>query len=399
MNYSFDEVLGKNMIKNELLKSILTKTIFKVFSIINKVVPKDDKMILLYTNMGFRDNIEAIYDYLIENEFYKKYRILISSNEPILEILPDNIKVISNIKGVKAYLRAAHVFYAFGRIPIYPAKNQYVVQMWHGTPFKAADEHQLKTVPKKPYYTSMLISSDYFKTIVKRAHGLKDENIAICGQPRTDIMFKNKGKYNELMGYEKVIIWMPTFRKSKVLGYSDVGNEHSVVPVVNVNNYEELNSWLKSKNVLLIVKLHPMEDALRFQSMDLSNLMLLSHKAFNEKKWDLYRTISQCDAMITDYSSVFYDFMLLDRPLAFTADDYEEYQNGRGFAVDDPDYLTAGYKIHNEDQLKNFIKDLLAGVDLFKKQRNEVNKLVNTFNDGKQCERALRIANILIKED
>ena len=284
--------------------------------------------------------------------------------------------------------------YAFGRIPIYPAKNQYVVQMWHGTPFKAADEHQLRTAPKKPYYTSMLISSDYFKTIVKKAHGLEDENIAICGQPRTDVMFKNTIQYKELMGYKKVLIWMPTFRKSKILGYSDVENEKSVIPVISVDDYEEFNSWLKERNVLLIVKLHPMEDVSRFKSMKLSNLMLLSHKSFNDKKWDLYRLISQCDAMITDYSSVFYDFMLLDRPLAFTVDDYDAYKDGRGFAVDDSDYLTAGYKIHNKEELKDFIEDLIKNIDLYKEQRDEVNKLVNTYNDGKQCERALKIANI-----
>lgn len=382
------------MLKNELLKSVLTETVFRVFSIINRVVPKDDRLILLYTNMGFRDNIKAIYDYLVENGYNQQYKILVSSNESVIDELPNNVRVINNMSGVKSYLKAGHVLYAFGRIPIYPAKNQYVVQMWHGTPFKAADEHQLRTAPKKPYYTSMLISSDYFKTIVKKAHGLKDENIAICGQPRTDVMFKNTIQYKELMGYKKVLIWMPTFRKSKILGYSDVENEKSVIPVISVDDYEEFNSWLKERNVLLIVKLHPMEDVSRFKSMKLSNLMLLSHKSFNDKKWDLYRLISQCDAMITDYSSVFYDFMLLDRPLAFTVDDYDAYKDGRGFAVDDSDYLTAGYKIHNKEELKDFIEDLIKNIDLYKEQRDEVNKLVNTYNDGKQCERALKIANI-----
>ena len=102
--------------------------------------------------------------------------------------------------------------------------------------------------------------------------------------------------------------------------------------------------------------------------------------------------------MITDYSSVFYDFMLLNRPLAFTVDDIEQYKSGRGFAVDNPDYLTAGYKIHNEEELKKFLTDLLNDNDMFSTRREEVNQLVNTYNDGKQCERALKIANIQIKE-
>lgn len=386
------------MIKNDLLKHILTQTVFKVFSVVNIFIPKDDKTILLYTNLGFRDNIKAIYDFLIENGYNKQYRILISTNEHVFDSWPDNVKSENNIKGVISFLRAGHIFYAFGRIPIYPAKNQYVVQMWHGTPFKAADEHQLKTAPKKSYYTKMLISSNYFSEIVKPVHGLKDENIAICGQPRTDVMFKNNEKYKELVGYKKIVIWMPTFRKSNILGYSDVVNKESVIPIIKVEQYENFNFWLKDNNVLLIVKLHPMEDVSRFCSMNLSNLMLLSHEAFNDKQWDLYRLISQCDAMITDYSSVFYDFMLLNRPLAFTVDDIEQYKSGRGFAVDNPDYLTAGYKIHNEEELKKFLTDLLNDNDMFSTRREEVNQLVNTYNDGKQCERALKIANIQIKE-
>ena len=139
------------MIKNELTKYILTNTIFRLLSVLNKVIPKDDKTILLYTNMGFRDNIKAIYDYLIENEYNSTYKILISSNEKITERLPLNVHYINTLNGVIDYLRAGHVFYAFGRIPIYPSKNQYVVQLWHGTPFKAPDKRQLQTVSRKSY--------------------------------------------------------------------------------------------------------------------------------------------------------------------------------------------------------------------------------------------------------
>ena len=69
------------MIKNKLAKNILTITLFRLLSVLNKVISKDDKTILLYTNMGFRDNIKAIYEYLVENEYNSTYKILISSNE------------------------------------------------------------------------------------------------------------------------------------------------------------------------------------------------------------------------------------------------------------------------------------------------------------------------------
>ncbi|RGQ56267.1 CDP-glycerol glycerophosphotransferase family protein [Enterocloster bolteae] len=386
------------MIKNKLAKNILTITLFRLLSVLNKVISKDDKTILLYTNMGFRDNIKAIYEYLVENEYNSTYKILISSNEKITEKLPKNVSYINNLNGVKKYFRAGHVFYAFGRIPICPSKKQYVVQMWHGTPFKAPDKRQLQTAPRKSYYTNMLISSDYFKEIVKKAQGVKDENIAICGQPRTDIMFRHFEKYPELNGYKKVVIWMPTFRKSNTLGYADIEDIESVTPIFRPYEYMDLNDWLKKNNMLLIIKLHPLEDISKLERMNLSNLFLLSHSEFIAREWDLYKLIAQCDAMITDYSSVFYDFMLLDRPLAFTIDDFESYKEGRGFAVENPDYITAGYKIKEKSQFYGFLKDLLSDTDLYADIRRKVNMLVNTYNDGQQCKRTLKIANIYIEE-
>lgn len=386
------------MIKNELIKDILTNTLFRLLSMINQIIPKDDHIILLYSNMGIRDNLKAIYDYMIENGYNYKYRIVMSGESKTCNKLPQNVSQVNNFAGVWWYLKAGHVFYAFGRIPIHPSKKQYVVQMWHGTPFKAPDQHQLRTAPKKSYYTSMLISSLYFKDIIEKAHGIEDENIAVCGQPRTDVMFKACNKYQELEGYSKVVIWMPTFRKSSILGYSDVKKQKSVIPIFDIEDYQELNATLNKKKILLIVKLHPLEDVEEFKSMNLSNLMLLSHEEFMQRKWDLYKLMAQCDALITDYSSVFYDFMLLNRPLAFTIDDYNDYKEGRGFAVDNPDYLTPGYKITNKSQFRNFINDIADGKDIFKDERNKINEIVNTYNDGNQCKRALNIANVKMED-
>ena len=130
------------MIKNELIKDILTNTLFRLLSMINQIIPKDDHIILLYSNMGIRDNLKAIYDYMIENGYNYKYRIVMSGESKTCNKLPQNVSQVNNFAGVWWYLKAGHVFYAFGRIPIHPSKKQYVVQMWHGTPFKAPDQHQ-----------------------------------------------------------------------------------------------------------------------------------------------------------------------------------------------------------------------------------------------------------------
>ena len=119
---------------------VLTNTVFRVISAINKAIPKDNQLILLYSNLGFRDNVAYLYNHLIDNEYNKKYKIIRSQNDKCREIIPKNVKVVSNTKGILYFLRAGHVFYCFGKLPIYPSKHQIVIQMWHGTPFKDADE-------------------------------------------------------------------------------------------------------------------------------------------------------------------------------------------------------------------------------------------------------------------
>ena len=184
---------------------VLTNTVFRVISAINKAIPKDNQLILLYSNLGFRDNVAYLYNHLIDNEYNKKYKIIRSQNDKCREIIPKNVKVVSNTKGILYFLRAGHVFYCFGKLPIYPSKHQIVIQMWHGTPFKDADEWQKATVSKQSYYTYLLMSSHYFDDIAKKYYGVKEENIAICGQPRTDVMFKNNLLYKELKNNKKLL--------------------------------------------------------------------------------------------------------------------------------------------------------------------------------------------------
>lgn len=65
------------MIKNIKLKKFLQNKLFPLFSFINKILPHKDNYILLYSNMGFRDNILALYNYLIKSEYNKNTRLYV----------------------------------------------------------------------------------------------------------------------------------------------------------------------------------------------------------------------------------------------------------------------------------------------------------------------------------
>lgn len=386
------------MIRNEKIKSLLTKTIFKGLSLVNQFIPKDDYLVLLYSNMGFRDNISYIYDYMISEEYNKKYKIVISQNDKRKKVLPSNVSSKSNLAGVLTYLRAGHVFYCFGKLPIYPSKTQKVIQMWHGSPFKGVDIRQKNEMTKnyqKSYYTNALSTSEIFNEFWANEFDCGVERISICGQPRTDVMINPYPPEKIGIQNKKLILWMPTFRKSSVLGYSDVKEAKDFLPVINLDDLERLNECLKTNNVKMIIKLHPMQDSYGINKTKFSNLCIFQHSDFQRKGYDLYRLLGNADAIITDYSSVFLDYILLNRPIGFTEDDIEDYKDGRGFAMSNPDHYRTGPKIRTYDDMNKFIEDISKGVDEWKSQREAVNIEVNYYRDYNNRRRALKIGGVI----
>ena len=384
------------MIKNIIVKKILVNSVFRLFSAANSIIPKDDNMILLYSDMGFRDNIQYLYDYLISESYNQKYKIVRSQKEKFTGQLPDNVKVISNVAATMYYLRAGHVFYSFGKLPIYPRKKQHVVQMWHGSPFKGADQRQIdekKRIKKKVFYTDVLSASSVFTDFWADEFGCDSNIIKICGHPRTDVMLKPYSRDELNIKANKMVIWMPTFRKSSILGYADVDGFSGVVPVISNDEFGQLNEQLVKLDIHLVIKLHPMQDVDGVLK-EYSNIELLTQDSMVQRQIDLYRLLAAADALVTDYSSVFYDFMLIDKPIGFTEDDIEAYGESRGFAMDNIDEFRAGNKIRNKEDLFEFFKQISAGEDPWREERNRVNCIANEYRDFENSKRALEIGGV-----
>ena len=386
------------MIKNVRLKVLLQDTVFVVLSEINKRKQHNPKVIMLYSNLGFRDNIKALYDYLIKEKYYEKYTIVCSTNDYKIfesEKYP-NVKFISNVAGVKQYFSAGYVFYCFGKLPILPGKQQEVTQIWHGTPFKAADKGVLEGHSwKKHYYTHVVSPAHNFDKIMSHWFSMPVDSMIVDGYPRCDALFEPSPNY-DFGKYKKLILWAPTFRKSKITGYSDVKNvSDNILPVVSNDKFIELNSYLKERGFKLVAKLHPLQDIDYSKLKELDHLVLLSHKQFTDRGMDLYRLMKQADALITDYSSIFFDYLLLDRPIGFTEDDMNDYGDDRGFEVDDVDAYRPGEKIKTMDDLKLFIDHIANNIDGFESDRQRVIKLSNDYTKGGYSKRLLDVLGII----
>ena len=105
--------------------------------------------------------------------------------------------------------------------------------------------------------------------------------------------------------------------------------------------------------------------------------------------------MAQSDALIADYSSVYLHYLLLNRPIGFALSDIKEYGDTRGFVFENPlDYIP-GKKLYSKEDLLKFLDDIACGKDRYAEERERVCNLVHQYQDGKNCERLLKIAGII----
>ena len=102
----------------------------------------------------------------------------------------------------------------------------------------------------------------------------------------------------------------------------------------------------------------------------------------------MYEMIARTDALITDFSSVAIDYILVDKPIGFTLDGLADYAKTRGFAFEDPREYMPGEHLYNLDDLEKFIKNVSNGVDLGKELRSKVIDETHNKTDD-YCKRIL----------
>ena len=372
-----------------------------ILSAVNRVIPKRKKKIVFYSNMGFRDNVRAVFEYLLTCPGAESYKIICAVNDYqdfLGKGYPENVRFVSPLSGVYHFFTGRYFFYSFGKYPVKPSKKQMVINLWHGSPLKKIgnyldDEDQ-------NFFTYVLAASDFFVPVMQKAFLCDPDQIVVCGHPRNDALFCKNDALQRLSlgeGYRKVILWLPTFRKSDFLGADDgeIQSETGLPLLSTMAELEEVNERLMTAGALMIVKIHPAQNLSAIGARDLSNIRILSSDVLMKADCDLYALLSHADGLITDYSSVYFDYLLLNRPIGFTVDDMEEYIQNRGFVVDDPVSLMPGPLLKTSDDFLRFVSSVLTGSDGYAEERKRVGELTNRYHDGKDARRALELAGIL----
>lgn len=276
--------------------------------------------------------------------------------------------------------------------------EQVLIDLWHGIPLKAMGfmENDERIYDPEPFNTDYLITNSKLDSMLMAAcTHIPFSKHHILGSPRTDYLLNpGKNKIKELEKYDKVIIYMPTFRQ----GYRKRTEGKISDGLFPFDDFEE-NEWiqyLQDHNYLLIVKLHPLEEKYVIKKMaGHPNIWVLSTETLLDLDMDLYELLPHTDLLITDYSSVYIDYLLLDQPMIFLQHDLQEYRQTRGLLLEPYDFWTPGYKVKTQSELIHAVEKSFDR-DEYAERRQNLKAVFHVHKDGKATGRTVELIDRII---
>ena len=358
----------------------------------------------------FSDNGRALFEYMMDIELDKEYELVWLVRNPACfdnRYKGRNVKFISYNAAtadddserdeyyrylcLAKYIFATHLM-IFARNA---RKDQIRVQLWHGCAFKRS-----MRMPEEYQYEYMVVSSMMFAVFHADIFGLRPDQMLISGLPKQDYLFKPLPDWKKLLDIpiaKKYIFWLPTWRTTKFPGQENdpVINPETGLPIfATFDDFCQLDKFLHERDIVLIIKTHPWQNEIRLDATALSNIVLLRHETIAKIGIFINELLGHADALVSDYSSAAVDYMLLNRPLAFTLDDYEEIKSHRGFHWRNLQDWLPGKEIYNCEDFMSFISDVHHGKDAFKEKRNKLMTYFHSYTDGKNSAHVLSLLGI-----
>lgn len=287
-----------------------------------------------------------------------------------------------------------YYYYAYANKP---RQGQQVIQLWHGCgAFKkwgystadlqwGADREALREYPIHNTYTYVTVSSEKVKKFYAEAFNCDESIIRAHGVPRTDKYFDKEyvssarervlKKYPEV-GKRKIILYSPTFR----------GASKRKANFVSMIDFLYLKSKL-SEEYVIFVKLHPFIK----KGMNLSEGLKEVYSGFVfdvSKELPIDEAMCAADMVITDYSSLIFEYALLTRPMLFFAYDLPAYDKERSFYFDYESFVP-GDIVRNTEEIYLAIRKNEKSFD--KKRVEKFRKDFMSACDGKSTDRIVKI--------
>jgi CDP-glycerol glycerophosphotransferase len=270
--------------------------------------------------------------------------------------------------------------------------RRFVFHLGHGAPLKRIGRAEKYLNWKKALYYRLIkhnfsyffSTSKAFSETWRQCLNLKEEQILIAGQARNDALSVNYQPYNKVKNLKKGyqhILYAPTWRPF----------ENTVIFPFSDFDAAQIDDFLEKNNYILHLRVHPNFEAdlpSTFKSMKCLNI--LGRKSVT----DINEILGQFDLLITDYSSIYIDFLLTKKPILFLPYDYEKYKEKIGFTIP-YDEATPGPKPKTQQQFLLELQRLIKQQDYYAAARKDANSWLNEVNNNQAKQNAQIIIKII----
>lgn len=343
------------------------------------------------------DNTKAVFDEMIRRGLNERCKLFYMVSDASIIASQPKVKNVYYVQHrlkdlfYQFYLRTAKCLICCNEFFPKYRDDQTIFYLSHGSPIKSVRNYY--NAPRWIDY-HLAASAAMVPHCAYELNAPEDRFFSL-GFPRNDILTSACRDLKPLFpdaDFDKVIVWYPTYRQTKY-GMSVGG---SSLPVIHDEiNAAALNETAKANRVLLVLKPHFVQDVSYVKDLGLSNIMFIDDRFFAQNHISSYEFVGSCDAMITDYSSIYYDYTLCDKPVALVWEDVEEYKKSPGFSPGIDPYLDGGEKVYDLPQLQDFVCRVAQGEDPLRDIRRTVRDQVNHAADGKN---ACRVVDFIIEK-
>lgn len=368
-----------------------------IFFVLQLVVPKVANSIVVTTHRGhiFGDNSKSFFIHAQSISDLKVY--LLTKNKTLFDTLnsefPDKVLYAWSFRGLLKYIQAKIVVVTHGPgdvHPFYPVQTgKTFINLWHGTPMKKTNyllrESFKMNKSGMDFCKYTCTSSEFTQYLMSTQFRQHVDNVWITGQPRNDSLFNVDQNLLDEHPFlnKKTILYAPTFRleeKTKLFPFSDFD------PKQLIELLEEQDAYLMMR--CHISELNQLNDDVLLSS---ERVIVADQKMFPSVEGILRHT----DILITDYSSIYFDFLLLNRPIVFLPYDLELYTENRGLNFD---FVTnaPGFK---PDTFLKFSQNLRTYFEIPSTDEEERIMVRNKFNkyvDNQSSERIVEKIRTLL---
>lgn len=346
-------------------------------SIFSLLIPKKSNRFIFSSefNSTFNQNSKYLFLSFINDRNIQDVKFVV--NEPLLrgkliELYGDYFISSSSLRNIFYILRAKTWITSSLETPVGGAflnVGRIVIHLGHGAPLKKIGlNEKYNNWIKSIYYRVLRTNFSYFFS----TSSVFDNNWAGCLNISTrkvlraaqsrNITFSQKRNYFNRNNNTKNILYAPTWRpydETKLFPFDDLN-------VVNINQY------LEEENAVIYLRLHPNFESKIDESLLSDRVKLLTKKNID----DINEILGEFDLLITDYSSIYIDFLLTNKPIIFLPYDQDLYSEIIGFSIDYDKY-TPGPKPKMTDEFLRELSLLLNDRDYFSEARKQVNAELN----------------------